>query len=281
MKKGLTSLLIALIFIVGALVFLYPTIANYLYEKNGSKAIIQHNEQIEKMSKEELDKEKAAVKRYNKSLLENAVVLTDPFDPDAFPITDGNYYDLLAGEEMMAYVEIPSIDVKIPIFHGTSDQVLEKGAGHLENTSLPMGGKDTHMVISAHCGLPSARLFTDLEKVKKGDVFRIYVLDEILSYKVYDIQTVLPEETTSLLIERGKDLATLITCTPYGQNTHRLMVHGKRVKEDLSEEETPTQVTVSSNWERTLAIIASILALLFILLLIDGLIRSRRKKRRG
>ena len=128
------------------------------------------------------------------------MVLTDPFDPDAYPITDGEYDELLAFDDIMAYIEIPAIDVYLPIYHGTSEEVLLIGAGHLENTSLPAGGPSTHAVISAHCGLPSARLFTDLHLLKEGSLFRIHVLDQTLTYQVYGIDTVDPQDSSSLFI---------------------------------------------------------------------------------
>ena len=229
MKKVSPTILIVLVFLAGIAVFLYPTVSNYLYEKNSSKAITEHSENLAKLSPAAIAEEKEAIKRYNKSLSENAVVLTDPFDPDAYPITDGEYTELLAFDDEMAYIEIPAINVYLPIYHGTAEETLLIGVGHLENTSLPAGGTSTHAVLSAHCGLPSARLFTDLNLLKKGSIFRIHVLDEILTYQVYEIETVNPDDSSSLFIKEGEDIATLITCTPYGKNTHRLLVHGKRI----------------------------------------------------
>lgn len=278
MKKYLSTIVIAFIFLLGVSIFLYPTVSNFLYERNGTKAIMQHTEDIEKMRPEELSTEKEAVRRYNQSLLDNAVVLTDPFDPDAFPITDGNYEELLAQNEMMGYVEVPCIDVNIPIFHGTGEDVLEKGAGHLENTSLPLGGESSHTVISAHCGMPSARLFTDLTSVKEGDIFRIYVLDEILTYQVYEIETVEPNNTSHLVIEKGLDLATLITCTPYGQNTHRLLVHGKRVTELSTAEVITSENTPGMQWEKIAQIAAIIISIIFIWIILLGILNELKRK---
>ena len=161
MKKHLPTVLIIFVFLVGGAVFLYPTVSNYLYQKNSTRAITERTEKVSSISPERIAEEKEAVRRYNKSLSENAVVLTDPFDPDAYPITDDEYTELLAFDEVMASIEIPAIDVDLPIYHGTKEETLLKGVGHLENTSLPMGGESTHTVLSAHCGLPSARLFTD------------------------------------------------------------------------------------------------------------------------
>lgn len=231
MKKRLPTIFIILLFLVGGAVFLYPTVSDYFYQKNSTRAITESKEKTSSISPERIAEEKEAVRRYNKSLFENAVVLTDPFDPDAYPITDGEYTELLAFDDVMANIEIPAINVNLPIYHGTKEETLLKGVGHLENTSLPIGGKSTHAVLSAHCGLPSARLFTDLNQLREGNIFRIHVLDETLTYQVYKIETVDPDNRTSLFIKEGEDLVTLVTCTPYGKNTHRLLVHGRRIIE--------------------------------------------------
>ncbi len=281
MKKVLPTILIVLVFLAGIAVFLYPTVSNYLYKKNSSKAITSHAENLSKLSPEVIAEEKEAVRRYNKSLFENAVVLTDPFDPDAYPITDGEYTELLAFDDVMAYIEIPAINVYLPIYHGTEEETLLIGVGHLENTSLPAGGKDTHAVLSAHCGLPSARLFTDLNLLKKGSLFRIHVLNEKLTYQVYSIEVVEPDDSSSLFIQEGEDLVTLITCTPYGKNTHRLLVHGKRIEEkDEALIEEP-KIEKKMTWEDYTKLAAIGITAMFVLLFlgsaVKGLIRRRKK----
>ncbi len=280
MKKTLPTLLIVLVFLAGMAVFLYPTIANYLYEKNSSRAITEHAENVAQISPEVIAEEKEAIRRFNKSLFENAVVLTDPFDPDAYPITDGEYTELLALDPVMAYIEIPAINVYLPIYHGTREETLEIGVGHLENTSLPIGGATTHAVLSAHCGLPSARLFTDLHLLQAGNIFRVHVLDEVLTYQVYQVEIVEPDDSTSLHIRKGEDLVTLITCTPYGKNTHRLLVHGRRITErgDAPIEE-PT-VEQGLTWEDYTGIAAACITVIFILLLLGRLLKGfvKRKK---
>jgi len=280
-KKVLPTILIVLVFLAGIAVFLYPTVSNYLYKKNSSKAITSHAENLSKLSPEVIAEEKEAVRRYNKSLFENAVVLTDPFDPDAYPITDGEYTELLAFDDVMAYIEIPAINVYLPIYHGTEEETLLIGVGHLENTSLPAGGKDTHAVLSAHCGLPSARLFTDLNLLKKGSLFRIHVLNEKLTYQVYSIEVVEPDDSSSLFIQEGEDLVTLITCTPYGKNTHRLLVHGKRIEEkDEALIEEP-KIEKKMTWEDYTKLAAIGITAMFVLLFlgsaVKGLIRRRKK----
>ena len=280
MKKVLPTILIVLVFLAGIAVFLYPTVSNYLYAKNSSKAITQHSENLSKLSPEVIAEEKEAVRRYNESLFENAVVLTDPFDPDAYPITDGEYTELLAFDDVMAYIEIPAISVYLPIYHGTEEETLLIGVGHLENTSLPAGGESTHAVLSAHCGLPSARLFTDLNLLREGNIFRIYVLDETLTYQVYGIETVDPDDSSSLFIQEGEDLVTLITCTPYGKNTHRLLVHGRRIEEkDEALIEEPT-IQKKMTWEDYTKLAAVAITAVFILLLLGSAITDliRRKK---
>lgn len=285
MKKHLPTILIIIVFLAGIAVFLYPTVSNYLYEKNSSKAITEHAEKLSSLSPEIIAEEKEAVARYNKSLFKNAVVLTDPFDPDAYPITDGEYTELLALDPVMAYIEIPAIDVYLPVYHGTSEETLLIGAGHLENTSLPAGGESTHAVLSAHCGLPSARLFTDLHLLQEGSIFRVHVLDETLTYQVYEIETVDPDDSSSLFIQEGEDLVTLITCTPYGKNTHRLLVHGRRIeeKEDIPIEEP--KIEKKMTWEDYAKLAAIGITMVFVLLLfgsaVRGLIRRKRHEKAG
>lgn len=283
MKKVLPTILIVLVFLAGIAVFLYPTLSNYLYEKNSSKAITEHSENLAKLSPAAIAEEKEAIKRYNKSLSENAVVLTDPFDPDAYPITDGEYTELLAFDEVMASIEIPAIDVYLPIYHGTAEETLLIGVGHLENTSLPAGGTSTHAVLSAHCGLPSARLFTDLHLLKQDSIFRIHVLDETLTYQVYEIETVDPDDSSSLFIQEGEDLVTLITCTPYGKNTHRLLVHGRRIEEkDEALIEEP-KIEKKMTWEDYTKLAAIGITAMFVLLLLvstsKGIIRRKKHEK--
>lgn len=270
MKKYLPTILTIVMFLVGGAVFLYPTLSNYLYQKNGTKALTQQTEKLSAISPERIAEEKELVKRYNDSLFENAVVLTDPFDPDAYPITDGEYTELLAFDEVMANIEIPAIDVDLPIYHGTKEETLQIGVGHLENTSLPIGGENTHAVLSAHCGLPSARLFTDLNLLREGNIFRIHVLDETLTYQVYKIQTVEPEDSSSLFIQEGEDIVTLITCTPYGKNTHRLLVHGRRIEEKADAPIEEPKIEKKKTWEDYTNLAAMGIAIVFVLMLVGS-----------
>ena len=281
MKKRLPTIFIILLFLVGGAVFLYPTVSDYFYQKNSTRAITESKEKTSSISPERIAEEKEAVRRYNKSLFENAVVLTDPFDPDAYPITDGEYTELLAFDDVMANIEIPAINVNLPIYHGTKEETLLKGVGHLENTSLPIGGKSTHAVLSAHCGLPSARLFTDLNQLRKGNIFRIHVLDETLTYQVYKIETVDPDNRTSLFIKEGEDLVTLVTCTPYGKNTHRLLVHGRRIIEKNGTAIDEPEIKKKKNWEDYTKLIALGITIIFVFMLSGSMVKDLIRRRKN
>ena len=233
MKKFFKNLIIILIFLSGLSLLLYPYISNEWNTYRQSKLMTTYEEVVQSINEEtpiDYTSEFARANAYNEALVPYIL-------PDSFAIAaaseepDEEYMACLnlTGDGMMGYVQIPKIDIKIPIYHTVSTEVLEKAAGHLEGSSLPVGGADTHTVISAHRGLPSAALFTDLDKLKEGDHFLISVLDEILCYEVDQITVVEPSETDPLKVEEGKDLATLLTCTPYGVNSHRLLVRGSRV----------------------------------------------------
>ena len=244
MKKKAGNLVICIIFLAGLSLLLYPFVANQ-WNNYRQKQLISGYEQVvsEKEAAEgiDYDAERKKAEDYNEALL--PCVLPDSFALAESSGVDPVYMNTLniAGDEMMGSVEIPKINIKIPIYHTTEEEVLNKGAGHLEGSSLPVGGANTHAVISAHRGLPSASLFTDLDQMKVGDHFLLHVLDEILCYEVDKISVVKPEDTTALAVEDGQDLVTLLTCTPYGVNTERLLVRGHRVpyvEEEVKEEKT-------------------------------------------
>ena len=280
MKNKLSLIIIVLLFLCGIAVFLYPTVSNYLYEKNSTRAIIEYSEKLSEMSPELIEEEKQAVREYNKNLHNDSVVITDPFDPNAVFVDDEEYNKRLSFDDIMATLEIPAINVNLPVYHGTEETVLQKWVGHLNKSSLPLGGESTHVVLSAHCGLPSARLFTDLNLLKEGNIFRIYVLDEVLTYQVFNIEVVEPNDSSSLVIRYGEDIASLITCTPYGVNTHRLIVHGKRIDEAQAEIiEEPAKVE-SKSWEYYANIIAMSVTILFVLMLLIILIKKLAGKRK-
>ena len=244
MKSKTSKLMIGIIFLAGLSLLLYPFVANQ-WNNYRQKQLISGYEQVvsEKEAAEgiDYDAERKKAEDYNEALL--PCVLPDSFALAESSGVDPVYMNTLniAGDEMMGSVEIPKINIKIPIYHTTEEEVLNKGAGHLEGSSLPVGGANTHAVISAHRGLPSASLFTDLDQMKVGDHFLLHVLDETLCYEVDKISVVKPEDTSALAVEDGQDLVTLLTCTPYGVNTERLLVRGHRVpyvEEEVKEEKT-------------------------------------------
>lgn len=246
MKKKSSKIVIILIFLAGLSLLLYPLVANQ-WNNHRQKQLISNYESVisDKEAAGNIDyaAEMKKAEAYNDALLPS--ILPDSFAvADASTETDSSYEDSLniAGDGMMGIVEIPKIAIKLPIYHGTGDEVLQKAAGHLEGSSLPIGGESTHAVISAHRGLPSASLFTDLDQLEIGDHFLIHVLDETLCYEVDQILVVDPEDTSALAVEDGEDLVTLLTCTPYGVNTQRLMVRGHRVpyeEQTVADEQTP------------------------------------------
>ncbi len=245
MKSKTSKLMIGIIFLAGLSLLLYPFVANQ-WNNYRQKQLISSYEQTvsqkEASNGIDYDAELKKAEAYNEALLPSIL-------PDSFAIADASEEDQtymntlnIAGDEMMGIVEIPKIDIKLPIYHTTKEDVLKQTAGHLEGSSLPIGGKSTHSVISAHRGLPSASLFTDLDQLKKGDHFLIHVLNKTLCYEVDKISVVKPEETSALAVEEGEDLVTLLTCTPYGVNTERLLVRGHRVpyeEQKVADEKTP------------------------------------------
>lgn len=256
MKKRTTTIVIILIFLAGLSLLLYPFISNE-WNTYRQKQLISSYESVI------ADREQAGAIDYTAEM-EAAVVYNDELVPsilpDSFAVAeaaeevDPEYMAALniAGDGIMGVIEIPKIDISLPIYHTTTEEVLEKAAGHLEGSSLPVGGENTHAVITAHRGLPSAALFTDLDRLEEGDHFLLHVLDETLCYEVDQILTVEPDETDALAVEEGEDLVTLITCTPYGVNTHRLMVRGHRVPyvpEEVADESVPlSQMSLHTNY---------------------------------
>lgn len=252
-KRGIVKVLLVLLLFGGALALtMYPFIANYLFE-NKTDSVVNSIEQ----SAQDIDdsEQKAAIeaaKKYNQTIANGHVQLKDPFDDEQLEQEAGEYNSLLnlTDDGVMGTIEIPSINVSLPIYHGTSDSVLEKGVGHLQGTSLPVGGESTHTVLTGHTGLSNAKLFTDLTEVEEGDIFFLNVMGEKLAYKVDQIKVVLPSELNSLKVVPGEDYCTLVTCTPYGVNSHRLLVRGVRTdyKEAVESPETFESREVKSKW---------------------------------
>lgn len=225
MKRVILSLVILF---TGIGVLGYPTLSNYLSEKNSSYALDTYEEAIKEKNVSELRLEWLKAKEFNQNLAGNPV--HDPFvEGSGYAIKD-NYYEVLNVNDTMGKLEIPKLSVALPIYHGTESETLKKGIGHLEGSSLPTGGKSTHSVLTGHTGLSGAKMLTDLTEMKKGDLFYLTILDKTLAYKVDKIQIVEPEQVDELKLVKGKDYCTLLTCTPYGVNSHRLLVRGIRTK---------------------------------------------------
>lgn len=236
MKKRLTTILAVLVFITGLSLLLYPTVSNYFNSLHQSKVVSHYSDALEKMDEAQKQAAIDAAVQYNALLVSNDARFTPSEEETRL------YNSLLNpdGTGMMGYITIPEIRCKLAIYHSVDDSVLQVGVGHLEGSSLPVGGSSTHCVISGHRGLPSARLFTDIDRLEKGDLFYLHVYGKVLAYEVDKISVVEPEDYGPLEIEEGKDLCTLLTCTPYGINTQRLMVRGHRVVDRLYDESNIT-----------------------------------------
>lgn len=277
-KFSISTLIIVLILIAGICVMLYPTFSDWYNSLHQSRAIADYNEAVDTNSDEQNEELWQQAKEYNEKLAQRGIDLSLGSKDDTDPEKEEYLKTLdVSGTGIMGYISIPSVHIRLPIYHDTSEGVLQVAVGHLAGTSLPVGGKSTHSVLTGHTGLPSAKLFTDIDQLKEGDTFQIIVLDHTLTYEVDDIRTVLPDQVDSLQIEEGKDLVTLITCTPYGINTHRLLVTGHRIP-------TPKTEKPSANWKRDALITRLLQALPFIIIIIAAgiatvvVVRKRKKK---
>ena len=278
MKKHLSTILLVLVFLVGLSVVLYPTVSDWVNRRNASRALVSYDETVNALSDADYEAYFAAADDYNRRLAatENAF-----YKPE---LVSGYEQTLdLSGTGIMGYITIQKIGVELPIYHGTGEGVLQVAAGHLQGSSLPVGGAGTHAVISAHRGLPSAKLFTNLDELEVGDTFTVTVLDRVLTYEVDLISIVLPNETDLLQPTPGKDYLTLMTCTPYGINTHRLLVRGHRV--ETVENQKHIRVTADAVRVQP-AVVAPLLAVPLLVLLGAGAaavvhIRKRNKTARG
>lgn len=243
-RSNIIGLGLIFFFLCGLLIAVYPIISNQLAKHNTIQGIEEYKAYTANLSNAEMANAWDAARIYNDNLAGDPV--RDPYLADSGMALPENYIEVLnpAGDGIMGYLEIPSVDIRLMIAHGTSDDVLDNSAGHIEQTSLPIGGASTHAVLTAHTGMSNARLFTDLINVKQGDKFYIYVLDEMLTYQVDQIDIISPDEVDQLRIVPGEDYVTLLTCTPYGINSHRLLVRGVRIAND---ETTETMVKKTFN----------------------------------
>ena len=273
MRKHLSTIILILIFLVGLSLLLYPTVSDYWNSLHQSRAIAQYSEEVANLDNEQYDKLSAQAEAYNEMLIGKAqrFVLSEEEKAQYEQLLD------LSGTGIMGYIEIPEIKCSLPIYHGTDEAVLQIAIGHIEGSSLPVGGPGTHAVLSGHRGLPSAKLFTDLDKLDTGDTFILRVLDETLTYEVDQILIVEPHELAALEIEPDKDYCTLVTCTPYGINTQRLLVRGHRVENQ--EQAQAVRVTADAMQIDPLIVAPLVAVPLLLLLLVLLLVKTGNKRK--
>ncbi len=271
MKKNASNILLILAFLVGLSLLLYPSVSDYWNYLHQTRAVNDYTEQVANIDNEVYNKMLEEAREYNKTLLEkdNPYVMTDENMEE--------YESLLnpTGNGVMGYIDIPVMDLSMPLYHSVEESVLAVAIGHIEWTSLPVGGESTHSVVSGHRGLPSAKLFTELDKLVVGDLFMLHILDETFTYEVDQILIVEPEEVKALNIEEGKDYCTLVTCTPYGINSHRMLVRGHRV-ENLKEA-LNIRVTADAVQLEPILVAPIVAAPMLLILLIVLLVTTRRR----
>ena len=274
-KKGnFLNILLVLVFLVGLSLLLYPSVSDYWNSFHQTRAIATYSEEVANLENEQYDELWAAAQQYNRSLTErgNAYVLSEEQKEAYEELLD------VSGLGVMGYIEIPEIDVSLPVYHGTEESVLQIAVGHLDWSSLPVGGESTHCVLSGHRGLPSAKLFTNLDKLTEGDIFLLRVLDEVLTYEVDQTLIVEPNEVGVLAIDPEEDYCTLVTCTPYGVNTHRLLVRGHRIENQANA--TSIRVTADAMQIEPVIVAPIVAAPLLLCLMLWVLLRDPKKKKR-
>lgn len=271
-KSNAANIILVLILLLGLSLLLYPSFSNWWNSMHQSRAIASYSEQVAQIDEAQYETLWEAAYSYNRSMTErfNSYLLSEE--------QQAQYRQLLniGGNGVMGYIEIPKLGVSLPVYHGTDAAVLQVAVGHLEWTSLPVGGESSHCVLSGHRGLPSARLFTDLDQLADGDIFMLRILNEVLTYEVDQILIVEPYDTESLQIEEGQDFCTLVTCTPYGVNSHRLLVRGHRVEN--MEEAKVVRVTADAIQIEPM-IVAPIVAMPILLVLLIGLMIPKKKRK--
>lgn len=278
MRKKLSSIFTIFMFLVGLAVLMYPTVSNYINQKEATRAVVAYDNIFKNIKDGEYGEILGKAREYNQMLAHNKREYINGKSIDEV------YEKLLNINDtgIMGYITIPKIKVKLPIYHGTAKETLDKYAGHLEGSSLPVGGENTHSIIVAHRGLPGAKLFTDLDKIKKNDTFTITVMDMNMTYIVDKISTVEPQDVSKLNIEKGEDYVTLVTCTPYAVNTHRLLVRGKRQENekkkvtDIEKNKAEKIKAKKNKVEKTIIVCITAVSAIFIILFI--LFRCLRKK---
>lgn len=287
MKRKISGILFGLMFLLGFAILIYPTVSNQWNTYRQNQLISSYEELIGKMAEEDFTKEWEKANAFNDTIIHNNI-FGDVFGENGDDIKNTEYWQILnvRNDGVMGYVSIPKINVKLSIYHGTADDVLQTGIGHLNGTKLPIGGESTHSVLAAHRGLPSARLFTDIDQLERGDMFYVHVLDETLAYQVDQILDMVDKDDNETLqkalqIEEGQDYVTLFTCTPYGVNSHRLLVRGTRVPYNGEEEIESTAAESMLKSIQNYYMIYLILGLsvtLLVILLMKFLIKPGKKK---
>ncbi len=277
------SIFSGILILAGVGLAAYPMISNMLAQRNASEAIVDYSEQVESMDQEKIDAAKEAMRQYNEQL-GHAVIREAAGEIQE---NGTSYVDMIDAGAIIGYLTVPIIDVNLPIYYGTSNEVLEKGVGYIEETSFPLGGEGTHSVLTGHRGLPSAELFTRMGEVKERDTFYLHVLDEVLAYEVDQILVVDPKDTSELDIVEGKDYVTLVTCTPYSINTHRLLVRGHRIEytgEENSRTVSQVQPAAMARrlidvWPWFLIMMAGVAGVEFLLIVVLIWKKHRRRKK--
>lgn len=277
MKNFILNILIGIIFLAGVSVLLYPVVSDVINRRNQAEVISSYEANVKDLDNYYIEELFKAAKEYNENL---GAFVTEENASEIENSTE--YKNMLNVTEngVMGYIDIDRIDVHLPIYHGTGETVLQVGAGHLATTSLPVGGESTHAVISAHTGLPSAKLFTNLDKLKLGDVFKLTILGKTLVYKIDDISVVLPEEVDNLRVVEGEDYVTLLTCTPYGINSHRLLVRGTRIPYEEAEKEGYLVVNEAIFIDRTVLVPFIVIPVAILYFVLISVISKKRKKER-
>lgn len=290
MRRKLSGILFGLLFLVGFGILAYPTVSNQWNTYRQSRLISNYEQAVSDMQPEDYTKEWEAAREFDSTLVQNNIY-GDAFGSDDVDMKDTDYWKVLnvAGDGVMGYLSIPKINIKLAIYHGTAEDVLQTGIGHMNGTSLPIGGESTHSVLAAHRGLPTARLFTDIDQLKQGDMFYIHVLDETMAYQVDQILDMVDKDDhetleEALQIQEGEDQVTLFTCTPYGVNSHRLLVRGTRVPYNGEEEVESTPVDSMLRAIQNYYMLYLILGLavtLLVILIMKFLFDRKNKKRSG
>lgn len=289
MKRKMSSVLFALLFLVGFGILVYPTVSNQWNTYRQNQLITSYDQIVQEMKVEDFSAEWERARAFNDTIEQNSIY-ADVFGTEEAELEDTEYWQVLnVGKNgLMGYLSIPKINVKLSIYHGTSEEVLVTGIGHLNGSKLPIGGESNHSVLSAHRGLPSARLFTDIDQLEKGDLFYIHILDEVHAYEIDQILDMVDKDDvraleSALAIEEGEDQVTLFTCTPYGVNSHRLLVRGSRVPYNVEEEEVETTIVETmvqsvQNYYMIYLIMGLSITLLIIVMMKFILGRKKNKK---